>query len=100
MDLGAVLDQLLRRRASGDIEALLWLWQAVAPETLTRTYVEETAPRLLERLGTTGRDAADATRLALALALDARPEVEDIARDYHDQDSALIRAILDQSVPS
>lgn len=95
MDLGAALDRYFGRRASGDFEALLWLWQGVADEPLSREVVERTAPRLITRAGmAVPEEDDDATRLAFALALDAPHEVRGMAREYRDQDSALIRAIL------
>jgi ppGpp synthetase/RelA/SpoT-type nucleotidyltranferase len=92
MDLGAVLDRALGRRATGDFEALLWLWQGISPTPLTRDLLERAAPTLMERYS--GGELDDATRLALALSFDAPDEVLDMARDYADQDSGVIRAIL------
>jgi hypothetical protein len=101
MDLGAVLDLAFGRRMSGDFEALLWLWRGVASEPLTRDFVERMAPVLIGRFGSRAPAGSDdATRLAFALALEAPREVEDMAREYPDQDSALIRAIVEGSASS
>lgn len=102
MDLGAALDRRFGRRMNGDFEALLWLWQGVvAPEPLTHELIERVAPILFERAGSSSlRGADDATRFAFALASEAPREVKEMAREYRDQDSALIRAILHQSASS
>lgn len=99
MDLGSVLDRCFGRRMSGDFEALLWLWQGTADEPLTRDLVERTAPLLMQQASPRTPGAYDdATQLAFGLRVEAPHEVEDIAREYRDQDSTLIRAILSQAV--
>jgi hypothetical protein len=100
LDLGTILDGVFHHRVAGDFEALLYLWQGAEGDPLTRPLVERLAPSLHARgrtLAPTGAD--DATVIAFALLAGTRGELEDIARVYPDQDSALIRAILEPSAP-
>lgn len=99
VDLGTVLDGVCSGRATGDLDALFYLWQGKETQ-LTRPFVERHAP-LLRKHGRVlaGPNVDDATAIATALFDASRSEAQDIARGYPDQDSALIRAILDPSVP-
>ena len=97
IDLGTVLDGVSSGRATGDLDALFYLWQGVE-RRLTRSFVERQAPSLLEHGRVlAGPNVDDATAIAAALFAASHSEVLDIARGYPDQDSALIRAILDRS---
>lgn len=98
MDLGAVLDGLFQRRVTGDFDALLYLWQGAEQETLTRPLVAHQAyPLLVRGRSLVAQSADDATTIAFALFADSQDELRDIARGYPNQDSALIRAILEAS---
>ena len=98
MDLGSILDGVFDRRVVGDFEALLYLWQGAERELLTRPLVEQRA-RSLHELGRplAPARADDATIIGFALLAGSLDELQDIAREYPNQDSALIRAILDPS---
>lgn len=98
-DLGVVLDDVIRARATGDVDALFYVWQGVEPR-LTRALVTQQAPLLLrDGRALSGPNVDDATAIATALSVTLQSEVRDIAREYPNQDSALIRAILDASLP-
>jgi ppGpp synthetase/RelA/SpoT-type nucleotidyltranferase len=98
MDLGTVLDGVFRRRVAGDFDALLYLWQGAEREPLTRRLVEQRAPSLHEMGRRLAPDRADdATIIAFALFDGSLAEMQDMARDYSDQASVSIRAILSKS---
>lgn len=100
MVLGTILDGVFRRRVMGDFDALLYLWQGIEKEGLTRSYVERQAQPLLDRgrsLPMVKPSADDATAIAFALYVGSIDELQEIARTYPDRDSALIRAILGAS---
>jgi hypothetical protein len=96
-DLGVVLDDVLHVRVTGDVDALFYVWQGLE-RRLTRALVAQQAPLLLGHGRALVRtDVDDATAIAAALSASLQGEVQDIARQYPNQDSALIRAILDAS---
>jgi ppGpp synthetase/RelA/SpoT-type nucleotidyltranferase len=97
-DLGAVLDRALSRRVSGDLDALAYLWQGLEKELLTKHLVERQAPSLLSHGALLAASSDDATAIAFALVATSPGEARDIARDYPNQDSTLIRAILRPSI--
>jgi hypothetical protein len=97
-DLGAVLESVFQRRVTGDFDALLYLWQGVEQEALTRPLVVQQAQRLLVGgRSLVSQSADDATAIAFALFADSQDALRDMAPGYPNQDSALIRAILEPS---